>query len=451
MQVEYICSRPSLVHVANWTDNMIDNGTIGVLNVGPNIDPERTKEVTVGSTVYTRFDATLFEALAARFQMWKADLHFKISVVRTAFHVGRIEVIFVPGRYTGQTSVDMTNTWRHIMDITEENELEFIVPYQHAKVMLRTALTYNQPTSWPGEEQNVGTLLIRALTPLTHPDTVSNTIPVMVWKWATNVALACPLTSGLETVTNTTQVTLQSDTMPEASVSGDGVTKTTPTIVTEGSEDEGEFEDVFCDLQINIQNAPKSTKQLAFGTQNSKQSVVEDCTVVSGECLINLRQATRGHRKSFFEVKDKTVLNVHVNHNMGGFMGLCSDIFAFYRGGISYKLLPQDRAKPYTIRSNLCRLKGTEVFGLGFGPEHTTYTDLNPFHEIQVPYYVCSRRALTNDRSTNDGTVSTTLCPGVYIHTDAVALDTYVGAKDDFTCGFVIGPPIYQRYLKPAL
>jgi hypothetical protein len=383
------------------------------------------------------FDLSLFEVLATRFAMWRADVHYKISITRTAFHVGRLEVVFVPGKTVDDGDVpglDTTNCWRHVLDMTEQNEVEFVVPYMNQRPMCRSG---SDPVGIRdnGPHGCVGSLIVRSVTPLSAPSTVSNFVQINVWKWATNVAFACPLEMETE-VPPKVNVRFQS---AEGSSSGDHVTVQVAKVITEA---------VRVIFQGKLANEPLVANTVAFGQPNTSSNTITGTTLVGGEMIANLRQATRGHRLWNREIPNRFVLSTTPTGGLGGYVGLCANIFAFYRGGMSFKLVPNtSEITRKFVQTGLIRT----IAGLPnqfTGPSHLTYTDINPFHEVQTPFYCTTRRGICN-RLDDDVDANTDNSLGVYVITDSAGLRAYVGGKDDLTFGFLIGPPIYGLNLTP--
>lgn len=450
MDIQHIAARPALVSTIRWVKGARVKATLANQPVGPLVDDVRVRNWTIGSSTYQVYDLSLFESLATKFAYWRADVHYKISITRTPFHVGRLEVVFVPRAIVNDIDIpylDTTNTWRHVLDMTEQNELEFVVPYMQKNVMCRSGRNPSDVShDDAGPAGIVGSLIVRALTPLSSPDTVSNFVQVNVWKWATNVCFACPLSMDLEVPPkpDSVAVQFQGDGEAEAS-SGDHRTKSLPAILVEAAKA------VSVIFQGNVANMPLEASTVAFGEVNTASNTLDSACLVGGEMVTNLRQATRAHRAYPLQVTDEYLLNTNLVGALGGFVGYCANIFAFYRGGISYKLIPNaqdDGRKKVTTR--LC-----QVYGDGFrqtdGPEHITYTDLTPFHEVQVPFYITSRRGLCNYKPLTVQN-ATNVRLGVLVRTDHPGgLQAYVGAKDDLTFGFLFGPPIYAENITSRL
>lgn len=392
MSLAHVCGRPGVVSVATWLDNAIDHAVITTLPVGPQIGPHRIFK----GPERTLIDLNCFEYASTLLGKWRADIHFRISVVKTQFHTARLEVAYVPGEIKVDEKLDLTNCYRQIMDITNETEMEFVIPYMSPYPMMSTSILSGE--EYPSKP--TGYLVIRQLTPLTHPSTVSSSVKVVVWKWATNVTLAEPIASVL---------------IPA---------QLPPTRAAK--------------LQISLENVANPNPLVVFGKQNSPEDNFKAAQLVNGEMLVNLRPLTRAFRRRVRSTASGKV-DVEIQPDMG-YISRVADLYCFWRGGLSYKFYFPDE-KPVANRdavTTTIREDGKEDF---LNMTHVTFTDLTPFHEISIPYYRNTRRALTFPTPT-----ITKKFPSVYFHinhTGGEKFTTLIAGKDDFTCGFLVGPSQY--------
>lgn len=412
MDLSHICSRPGLIDVIDWSVDQDYNTTLG--SYGAWRKPENSNTAGISfvddqnETVSgTARDHTLAEFVLQNFHLYRADWTFRISLVKTAFHVGRFEVFFVPNvgpKDIDFSTLDTTNCYRQIFDITEQSEMSFEVPYLHKFVMLRTQ----------EYESNVGTLVIRVVSPLTCPETVSRSIKILVWKFATNVAVAQPAplfhTPLLTWVAGSKAAT----------------------------------------RQINVQNEPKGTHYLVFDRDNSFATCLDATTVVAGENCVNLRQATRAFRRHVDGLSVTTqgltglIPNV-LDWRSGGYLAVCSYIFYFFRGGLSTKIVDLTGKGLRTWLGN--RRDDIYIEGFGNAPFHFTPPN-NPIHEVTVPFYSTTRRQVCSKLIDSEQPTIDPDMPIVAVQTlqgDEVSktdVIVFCGAKDDMTFGFLIGVPI---------
>lgn len=428
MSLEYVCGRPAVVSTTQWLQNSAKNALITMLPVGPQIypgpvaetiaDSNRRQIVGTGASKRYRYDMTLFEYVASHFTHWRADLHYRITLTKTPFHSGRLEIFFVPGQLSeaeifSAALADATNTYRQIIDITNQNEINISIPYTSPYVMSKVALDATIDNTL--ESRPIGWLVIRQLTPLIMPETVSPFVTVQVWKWASNVTFAGPTDIGLEDV----------------------ITVAPPPPPSRG------YEKVEANLEINVATDAKAIEHVVWGKENKVDLIAP--STVAGEKLFSLRSLIHAHRPMNVGISNNSLINTNVGMNVGGYVGRFSGIYAFYRGGLSYKFIPPsaldmtklDRITSYLYsRSNVLDNSNRANWSM----QHMTFPSLNPFHEIMVPFYTFTRRLWCNvDTPTPESAFSRSTC--VQVLTSVPSLQGLVAAKDDFTFGYLIGCP----------
>lgn len=126
------------------------------------------------------------------FQYWRGSLRYTFKVIRSPYHRGRIQISWdraATGLNLGPT-VGNPNTYTTVMDLDEESECSFVVPYQQPSQFLSTYELPGVPTvlwstdsapvgSFPGN--NNGVLSVRVVNRLTAPESASSaTILVFV-------------------------------------------------------------------------------------------------------------------------------------------------------------------------------------------------------------------------------------------------------------------------------
>jgi len=408
MQVEHVSNRPAIVYSGLWLDNAITNAVLFEMPVGPQINVN-VRTTQIGDDLLC--DLSLFEYLATLFGYWRADLHFRISFVKTAFHTGRVEIFYVPGLagLDDISTIDSTNCYRQILDLSEQSEFEMVVPYMSPYIM-SSCFPFNE-----GEDMQhaPGRFIVRALTPLTHPDNVSTEVGIIVWKWATNVAFSAPIDQGMSTYHYA----------PSKKIAAS--------------------------LQINVSNVAQIENMVVFGQENTEKNNLDAVQTVCGDIIVSLRALTRAHRTIAYEVTNNFVIGTNVGDAMGGYIAKVANIYSFYRGGLSFKLRPSsdDQSRTGWTRTELCRQLTSKPILSTQTVSHYTYNALNPFHEVMVPYYSNLRRSLVNSNKFGNAFEATQNQPGIRVQGSADSFQTLIAGKDDFTCGMLIGCPIQYRYI----
>lgn len=415
MQVSHICSRPGLIDVIDWPTTAAYNELLGKYSAWRNPEDPNTYRYTEGSSSKNCVDPTLAEYTMLAFHMYRADWTFRLSLVKTAFHVGRFEVFFIPNSNSSQflpneiSALDTTNCYRQVFDITEQNEMSFEIPYMHRNILLRET----------DPEDCVGTLVVRVVSPLTCPDTVSQSIKILVWKFATDVALANPHPRWH------TPLSVGNPTEPKPAT-----------------------------RQINVTNEPKGTYYVVFDKGNDFMSTLDAVTLVAGETCVNMREATRAFRRTSPLLKgvgqDVPLVSNLLDYKSGGYLGWCSNVFYFYRGGLSYKFLTNSGKGLYSWLST--QYSGLYVEPAFSAPFHITPGN-NPIHEVSVPFYSQTRRQVCSkeDDTVTGLSIDYSMPTAAVMFTDLTYPDVndtfvYQAGKDDLTFGFLIGAPIvYQE------
>lgn len=379
MQVSFAVSRPGLVNIVKWDSNDAVDAILSYNSVSPDLE----EESFIDGNRYI-IDSTIGDYIFNKFGFWRADTHYRISIIKTQFHVGRLEVFYNPFYEPAKTAdnIDTTNCYREIFDITDKDEIEFVIPYMHSQLVQHSV----------GVSGAIGYLQIRVVAPLTAPDTVSSSIYLHVWKWYENACVAGASGLRLET--------------------------------WDGSETRKAV------LQVNTEREEVSPN-VVFGATNSESSLIDACSTVCGEMCVNLRESTRSFREAS-KLADSTQVITMVNTSLGGYLEMCSNIYAFYRGGLSFKIIAKDSSEP---------VFSTLSFGGKDGdlPSHFTASSVTPIHEVSVPYYTGYRRVATNTEIVVPGLYAPTLNVGNYAG-EKVSARWFVGGKDDLNFSYLIGP-----------
>lgn len=382
MSVEYACRRPCLVQTANWTTGDDYGTTLVSQPVGPYAYGDQ-HSLPSGLNVV---DMGVGDYVIEHFGYFRADSHFRISVVKTKFHVGRLEVVYVPraGAVLSNTD-DTTDMYREVFDITDHTDIHFVVPFNATKMMIKTG---------SGFETEQGRIIVRVVAPLNAPETVTQSVAIHVWKWYENVAVTG---------------TLGHLWYPWGHVDAQDAV-----------------------LQINTERTSQE-KFVALRNENDAMTGMNVCKVVGGETCVSLRAATRAYRRMDLDV---ALVAARPSRAAGGYVAMCSNIYVYFRGGMGYKFIRETAGHLFTTLSEDIATHDKRHL-----PTHYTHSSVTPVHEVVVPFYSEYRRQVCNAVSS----LLPYFQPYIEIYDEkdeAPNVISFAGGKDDLDFSFLIGPPI---------
>lgn len=138
------------------------------------------------------------------FQSWRGDIIFRLRIVASKYHKGRLLISFDPDGQTANNVIAVPNTSNAVMteivDLDDTNEVEFRVPYQQALPFLLNQSLLNPPnwsTSLTPSFVKANTLqngwfTVRVLTALTAPVLSTNVVVQVFVRGAENLEFANP-------------------------------------------------------------------------------------------------------------------------------------------------------------------------------------------------------------------------------------------------------------------
>lgn len=462
MDLRYVCANPGIKAVVNWTKTHPLNVPLKSVETGYSLN-EGVQPVGIGTYSSLQFsvsddgnkvtnlsicDTVPCEFVSSLFTYWRATMCFKVSVVKTAFHTGRLEILFNPGMYPRLdngalvpddvriANMDSSNNYKYILDLTNDTEVTIRIPYVSSKLFQNTAgvLGYSASLNeYQVEDTLTGALIIRPITKLLAPDTVSDHVSVIIWKWAEDVELVAPTPSALQILKVFEPISK------------------VPTMKVQ--------------MQINISNKAEGNVINFFDSSSASKQNLSALLMACGEKIYNLRILLRCAR----EIDLQPVANVIQNNAVGtmsagkplffnvqddqygkDYLSFISYMYRFFRGGLRYKVFTEatGAAPGYADGSNVKSMVRSfitqnisqneiaeKIFNQTQGPTHTTYVDLNPVHEINVPYYSQYRK------------LPISLAPNYEVMTAAVTsnVDNVMrvlrSGNDDMSFGWLMGTP----------
>jgi len=126
MHISYIVSKPNILESFAWSQATPVGTSIGGSFVFPGVCPDFS---TVAGGL--GFQSTHTSFVASMFRYWTGSMQYRLALVSTGFHAGRLLITYVPNARTAPpTTLDeFGNSWSIIWDISERNDIEFTVPW----------------------------------------------------------------------------------------------------------------------------------------------------------------------------------------------------------------------------------------------------------------------------------------------------------------------------------
>lgn len=132
MVITQISSRPSYITTFTWAENdAIMTTPIFLCGVTPMLGTYLTDVALV-----KHIQPSSMQFAATPFQYWRGDIHFKIEIVCSAFHRGKIAIFYEPNsvQYSLITSAQATNKqFMKIIDIQETQSVEFSIGWAQTR------------------------------------------------------------------------------------------------------------------------------------------------------------------------------------------------------------------------------------------------------------------------------------------------------------------------------
>jgi len=393
MDIAYVCANPAVYACYPWNSGAGSNFS-QVIPLTP-IYEEYSDNLT-NDTKTLKATPLPYQYIASFFRYSRCTYCIKISVAKTAFHRGRLEIIFDP--YHKLTNLLFTegaeDMYRVILDLTNDTEITVKIPFIFNKLFFDREV-----------DDRMGNLIIRELNRLVNPSTVNSTVDVVVWQWIENPIFTLFQPKSFQKTA--TFASMQAQTQ-----------------IISGS------------LQILLSDAA-SSKVVVFGKMGDEvQQNLEALSKANGDACFNLRALSRSFWYMDTFQKAKSTSYEFMDINFKDVISYISPLYRFYRGGLRYK---------FAIKSNNCPALGCSLATVGniaLSPYHFTYYHINPILEVSVPFNVPARRMVMGATFNYYQTPAVTLTQLASEVTSSEIATVYRAADDDFSLGWLVGPPI---------
>jgi len=375
------------------------------------LSPASFSATRAGNPSLTIYQHTTISFLARLYKYWRGGIEIKFRIFKTGLHTGRFIVAYAP-TYANitPTLAQTASLHRVIVDITETNEICFVLPYAALSDYLLNT-------------QNWGKFYVYSLNPLRGPDSVSSTV---------NVTMEVRGAPDLEF-----QVPYNEHTQPILAQSGGD-----------------EVDDLCIPLGADQSNQIAGASQYAIGEQSTS--------------LLQLLK-----RYSFFKVPTENfaaagIMRLNPYHtecirfnttnaiipDMGeDMLTLLSSCYAYMRGGIRIRIVNNQSTSAYSAFLDNNTWTASWIYSVGQAVNTTKNFFLSPYHQtcesggmsVQIPWHGRTYAKLNKLRGDTSPTTDTPMVSlGVEIIGPAAnrpELRFYRAVADDFQLSYFIGVP----------
>lgn len=458
MNLLMISKIPTRLCTLQWSSTT-DTGTrIVKIPTCPNLYNTRTFNDKVDPKVEIHVP-TLLAYNSRSFKYWRGGLRYKIQLIASQMHSGRIMIAFGPGmtdmQFDGATYI---NTY--VIDLQERHEVEFEVPFLAERPWNRCDRMRKLDSTGTTEVEhdnyeNTGYLFIYVLNRLSRPDSVSAAIDINVLvSAADDFELAVPADfSCFQGIGDVVDITPGA--VAQALVGQKDVTNRT---------DEG------------VVSLTKGGGKLgAAAVSTMSENAMNLKTLLRRYYKVYTNKATLNHQTSSISFENSPTLSgVHKCFNNGNAMQMrthlahFSELFTFWRGSLRYKLIwtlindthtPSLTVRVYHVpgafilgnftpaevdQKNRAVLNACEAYGTLLGQ-----TNIQSSLEFEVPFYTPYTQLRTIQANQPDAKSSTGVIVVVFdypnqAHETHMNIDLYQAAGDDFALNYLRAAPKIQ-------
>lgn len=195
LAMSYLVQREAYLTQVDW----YTTDSIGKLYFSTRVNPNMvsTSGVTPGGT-YTIYQTPL-AWVGSMFANWQGDIIFRFKIIASKFHQGRLRISWDPIGLTSTSSDTSNIVFTKIVDISDNDEVEFRVPYLQVFPWLINDRTPNA-AMWStiadktavGAHDN-GVLSVRCLTNLSAPVDIAPVQILVFVRGADNLEFANPM------------------------------------------------------------------------------------------------------------------------------------------------------------------------------------------------------------------------------------------------------------------
>jgi len=188
LSIPHIVQRESYLCLSNWSTA----DTAGTIKFSCLVKPSLCDVESASGSAGIGYHLTPMAWARLLFSHWRGDIIVTLRVVASKYHKGKLKISYDPTSYGSGvnnilTSDSTTNTVQtSILDIGENREVEFTIPYQQALQFLLNSegsldwSTSSTPTLTHNNTQDNGIFCVRVQNALTAP-TLTSSVDILVF------------------------------------------------------------------------------------------------------------------------------------------------------------------------------------------------------------------------------------------------------------------------------
>lgn len=413
MDLKFILSRPNVFY--RWSSNSQTFVRSARLFSYDNqvVKPPMADLFTLGSFSYA--------CMLARY--WRGALKYKLTMVKTSYHAGRIAIVYIP---TGDVPDSLGNllstNYNIIVDLaTEDCEVEFEVPYMSHEAWKKTKNNSGSAT----ESGSNGSIGIYAVSDLRYPDTVSDKVDFFI-----------EISAGddFELAKPTTQMS-------------DGAAFAVPPQVKHW-----EPQIAMCLVPDNQRHNSNDVVASTMGEKFSslrgymkrfaRTMQVSTDVWVSYQPIFKSNDGNEGigyYGVNTIVAKNSPTETIQIKPSTP--LSLVSNLFRFYGGATKVKIAMTNfnQSIIYGLRDGSANRALDLAPTSGPEPINAIFCNVNNMLEANLPYYSTIKARVFGRSAAVENNINITFkCENV---TDS-PVDVYEAAGDDLNMFFLIGPPV---------
>jgi hypothetical protein len=132
LMINHFCGRESWIWQSNWSSSQSVDSVLFISRVLPEL---------IRNEFGTTFrQSTPMAHINRMFGSWRGDIKFRFRFICSKYHRGRVRITYDPDGDLFTNTVTSSTSVTRIVDISEENDVEMVVPYMQALSFLKTAV-----------------------------------------------------------------------------------------------------------------------------------------------------------------------------------------------------------------------------------------------------------------------------------------------------------------------